>query len=612
MVPASSPDPESRYQGRLELTWTNKDERLLAGDEGSYQWVPAADYRVAEVRLLHDAGDIGVNPSRARSQDNLLIRGDALNALTSLCELPEFESEVVGKVKLAYIDPPFNTQQAFENYDDALEHSVWLTMMRDRLVQIKELLADAGSVWVHLDDSEMAYCRVMMDEVFGRANFIACVVWESAEGGRGDTDIAEVHNYLLVYAKDPVAFGRERNPIVRNEKQLARFKNPDNDPRGPWRQGDDGTAKSGSDEKSRFPIKLPSGRTVTPKEGRYWAFSKATFERAHKEGRVWFGKSGDALPVIKRYLSDVKPGVAPKTWWPAGEVGSNQEAKRDHLNKLLPKVSPFDTPKPERLLRRIIHIATNPGDIVLDCFLGSGTTAAVAQKMGRRWIGVERRAKTIDRYTLPRLKLVVTGKDPLGITAEEGWEGGGGFRVLDVAPSMFEDCEGQVVIADWATDEKLAEGTAAQLGYAFEPDPPFWGRKGRSRLAVIDGLVNEQVTELLLEALPDGEVLVVCGTAVDPAARDLVRIRRRGSTVRKIPASILTEYELRTRWVPRSLHAEAGLTLDAAAAVAANGELGRGGKAKGEVTRGSAKTRTAKTGASKGRARQGKRKSVKS
>jgi adenine-specific DNA-methyltransferase len=554
MAPASPANPEPRYEGRLELTWTNKDERLLAGEKGDYRWIEAADYRVAEVRLLHDAGHVGeVNPARSRAKDNLLIRGDALNALTSLGELPEFESEVAGKVKLAYIDPPFNTQQAFENYDDALEHSVWLTMMRDRLEQIKELLADAGSVWVHLDDSEMAYCRVMMDEVFGRSNFIACVVWESAEGGRGDTDIAEVHNYLLVYAKDPAAFSRERNPIVRNEKQLARFKNPDDDPRGPWRQGDDGTAKSGSEETSRFPIKLPSGRTVKPKEGRYWAFSKATFQRARKENRVWFGKSGDALPVIKRYLSDVKPGVAPKTWWPAGEVGSNQEAKRDHLNKLLPRVPPFDTPKPERLLRRIVHIATNPGDLVLDCFLGSGTTAAVAQKMGRRWIGVERQAKTIERYTLPRLRRVIKGTDPLGITAEEGWEGGGGFRILDVAPSMFEDFERQVVIADWATDEKLAEGTAAQLGYAFEPDPPFWGRKGRSRLAVIDGLVNERVAELLLEALPEGEVLVVCGTAVDPAARDLVRARRRGSTVRKIPASILTEYELRTRWVPRSL-----------------------------------------------------------
>jgi adenine-specific DNA-methyltransferase len=285
------------YEGRLELSWTNKDQRLLAADDGAYTWVRPSDYRVAEVRLLHNAAEVGeTRAAGSRAKDNLLIRGDALSALSSLTGLPEFAREFEGKVKLAYLDPPFNTQQSFLQYDDALEHSVWLTMMRDRLLQIKRLLSPEGSVWVHCDDSEQAYLKVMMDELFGRPNFVACVVWESAQGGRG-TAIGATHDYLLVYAISKEAWGRARNPLPRNAIQSGRFRNPDEDPRGPWRQGDDGTAKSGSD-KSRWPIELPSGRIVEPTEGRFWAFSKETFEKAREEGRVWFGKKGNSMPNV--------------------------------------------------------------------------------------------------------------------------------------------------------------------------------------------------------------------------------------------------------------------------------------------------------------------------
>jgi adenine-specific DNA-methyltransferase len=547
---------EQSYSGRLELTWTNKDQRLLAHEDGSYEWLPSSDYRVAEVRLLDNAGVVGKSRAdRSRAKDNLLIRGDALNALTSLAELPEFSRELVGKVKLAYLDPPFNTQQSFLQYDDALEHSVWLTMMRDRLVQIAKLLAPDGSVWVHCDDSEQAYLKVVMDELFGRQNFVACVVWESAQGGRG-TDIGATHDYLLVYAREKEIWGKVRNLLPRNATQSQRFKNPDSDPRGPWRQGDDGTAKSGSD-KSRWPITLPSGRAVRPKEGRYWAFSKDTFEKARSEGRVWFGKNGDSMPIIKRYLSEVQKGVAPKTWWPAAEVGSNQEAKRDHLNKLLPDVAPFETPKPERLLARILHIGSDPGDTVIDCFVGSGTTAAAAHKMGRRWIGVERNAETLDKYAIPRLTKVIDGDDPMGITDQAGWQGGGGFRILDVAPSMFGADGGVVVLADWATNGKLAEATAAQLGFEFESDPPFTGRKGRTRLAVIDGLISTDVVQLIASTLGEDERAVVCGTAVDPAAGKVLREARAGSSVRKIPASILDEYR-QVRWTPKVIAERTG------------------------------------------------------
>jgi adenine-specific DNA-methyltransferase len=325
----------------------------------------------------------------------------------------------------------------------------------------------------------------------------------------------------VVYAKDRERWRQVRNLLNRTEDQLARYANPDNDPRGPWRQGADGTAKSGS-EKLRFEVTLPSGRRVRPPKGRYWGFAPETLERARAEGRVWFGRDGDRLPVIKTYLSEVKAGVVPRSWWPASEVGSNQEAKRDHLRRVLfPDIEPFDTPKPERLLARVIHIATNPGELVLDFFAGSGTTVAVAQKMGRRWIAVEWSANTIATFTLPRLTRVVEGADPGGVTGETGWGGGGGFRVLDVAPSMYAEVAGLVFLADWATNSALAEACAAQLGFAYDAaGHPFCGRKGRRRLAVVDGLVDANVVRLLVGALGEGEQLIVAGTSIDLAARN--------------------------------------------------------------------------------------------
>jgi adenine-specific DNA-methyltransferase len=530
----------SDYEGRLELTWTNKHLRLLAHEDGSYEWVQPSDYRVAEVRLLHDAATVG-DVGNERAADNLLIRGDALNALTSLGRLPEFAEQTLRKVQLAYLDPPFNTQQSFLHYDDALEHSVWLAMIRDRLLQIRDMLAPTGSVWVHLDDSEVHRARCVMDEVFGPGSFVATIVWEKAPGPKGDTDISDSHDYILVYAKEAATWKDTRNLLVRSEAQLTRYANPDDDPRGSWRQGADGTAKSGNDA-LRYPITLPSGRIVTPPKGNYWRFTEETFELARDEGRVWFGRKGDSLPMIKTYLSEAKKGVVPRTWWPSNEVGSNQEARRDHLRRLFPDREPFATPKPERLLQRIIHIATNPGDLVLDCFVGSGTTAAVAQKMGRRWLAIEMEPATIRDFALPRLKLVVEGRDPDGATALTGWTGGGGFRVLDVAPSMYEADDGMVFLADWMTNGALAEATAAQLGFAYEEDPPFAGHKGRARLAVVDGVVNESVVRILVSALPEGERVVICGTGIDTEARPVLRELRPGSTLRKIPAALLDEY----------------------------------------------------------------------
>jgi adenine-specific DNA-methyltransferase len=372
---------------KLELTWIGKGNRpklepriLLENAEKSYH----AHQRVTD----HDIFD------------NRLIFGDNLLALKAL------EQEFTGKIKCIFIDPPYNTGSAFEYYDDGVEHSVWLSLIRDRIELLHRLLTDDGSLWITIDDHECHYLKVICDEIYGRNSFVSSMVWEKDSGRKNDTDISSSHDYVLLYAKDRSIWRNVRNFLERNEEQLTRYQNPDNDPRGPWRQGADGTAKSGS-ERLRFQVTLPSGRVVTPPPGNYWRFSQQTFKRALAENRVYFGRGGDSLPIIKKYLFEIQRGIVPKTWWPADEVGSNQEARRDHLRKLLPDIEPFQTPKPERLLHRIVHIATSPGDWVLDSFAGSGTTLAFSSSRKARsaavfnhflWIP---RASTINPWTEP-------------------------------------------------------------------------------------------------------------------------------------------------------------------------------------------------------------------
>lgn len=526
------------YDGRLELTWTNKALRLLADDEGHYEWVPPSDYRVAEVRLLDDVSTVG-EVKRGRAGDNLLIHGDALSALRSLAHLPEFAREYLAKVKLAYLDPPFNTQQSFLQYDDALEHSVWLTMIRDRLLEIRDLLAPSGSVWVHLDDAEMARCRIVMDEVFGADNYLGTIVWQRRFDPRNTArHISADHDYLIVFAKD--ARICEFNQMPRTEAMIASYSNPDNDPRGPWRRGD--LAARNPYSLGRYPITTPSGRVIEgPPSGSYWRVSAKKLAELDTEGRIYWGPNGESRPYIKRFLSEVSEGRVGGSIWSPEDVGFVRNGKEE-VRRLVEGSEPFATPKPEKLLHRIIAIATAPGDFVLDPFLGSGTTAAVAHKMGRRWVGIEREDATVETYALPRLRKVVAGEDPGGVTELSGWSGGGGFRLLNVAASMFEADSGLVFLSDWMTNGKLAEATAAQLGYEYEVSPPFSGRKGRTRLAVVDGVVNEAVVRILCSALGDGERMVVCGTGIDTDARPILRELRPGSTLRKIPAALLDAY----------------------------------------------------------------------
>jgi adenine-specific DNA-methyltransferase len=392
----------------------------------------------------------------------------------------------------------------------------------------------------------------MMDELFGRTNFVATVVWQRRDGRPNDAIIGQAHDYLVVYARDIAKFAVARNRLLRTEEQEGAYRNPDNDPRGPWRN-DNYTSNKSKEERpnSWFPILRPAdGKEIWPKPHAVWRYSPETHARNVSEERLWWGPSGmNTMPKLKRFRSEVA-GIVPMTWWPFAECGSTRNAK-DELKRLFPGVEPFATPKPEKLLERILQITTNPGEVVLDCFLGSGTTAAVAQKMNRRWVGIERSSDTLSVFAIPRLEKVVTGDDAGGVTDLTGWRGGGGFRVLDVAPSMFTEDGGIVYLADWATNGRLAEVCAAQLHYAVEPDPPFAGRRGRMRLAVVDGLVNADAVSLLVKALPEDERLTVCGTAVDPEVRALLRELRPGSTARKIPQAILDDYRL-ARWVPRA------------------------------------------------------------
>ena len=399
----------------------------------------AAAFSVADqvpYRLLETVSHHG-SSSDEKSADNLLIHGDNLEALKAL--LPFYR----GRIKCIFIDPPYNTQSAFEHYDDKLEHSQWLSMMLPRLELLRDLLSEDGSIWVTIDDNEAHYLKVLMDEVFGRGNFVANNVWQKRYSRENRESIGDVHDHLLVYAANPVKFKQIRNRIPLDELQAKIYKNPDNpgetDPTKRWR-GLPMTAQ-GYRPNQMYVIVAPNGKEHVPPPGRCWSTVESEYLKLREAGRIYWGKDGNAQPSVIRFLSEVE-GLVPWTWWPHEEVGHTDEAKKE-ANGLFGGDVSFGTPKPERLIHRILHIATNPGDLVLDSFLGSGTTAAVAHKMGRRWIGIEMGEHALT-HCLPRLQKVVDGEQG-GISAAVGWgqgvDGapfdGGGFRLARLGAPVF-------------------------------------------------------------------------------------------------------------------------------------------------------------------------------
>ncbi|HWH00297.1 MAG TPA: site-specific DNA-methyltransferase, partial [Pilimelia sp.] len=451
--------------GRIELQWVNKHLSLATTEAGDHQWAASTDHRVAEVRLVNPTAQVG------RPSDNLLVRGDSAHALGSLTRLDEFRDRYRGRVRLCYIDPPFNTGETkFHHYSDAVDRSIWLTMLRDRLVQIRELLAPEGSVWVHLDDAEQHRARCVLDEVFGADAFVATIIWQKRTSRDNRKSFSSMHDYIHVYAPlGPVAWKKLRNALPDD----GAFANPDGDPRGPWRSVPLSVQAGHATAAQFYTVVSPAGVAHDPPPGRCWAYSRQRLQELIEAGRIYWPKGGHGKPRLKRYR-DEATGLAPFTIWGADEVGDNASAKKALL-AAFPGQPAFDTPKPEGLLERIVHVATDPGDLVLDCFLGSGTTAAVAHRMGRRWIGVERNPVTVANFALPRLQ-----------SAVERAPDGPGFAVVDVCPSMYEtDDSGQLRLASWVTDTRLVAATAAQLGYPVDPEGPFAGRRGQRRLAVI-------------------------------------------------------------------------------------------------------------------------------
>jgi adenine-specific DNA-methyltransferase len=507
---------------RLELTWIGKYNRpklepriLLEDPEKSYH----AKARVTKNDIF----------------DNRLIFGDNLLALKAL------EQEFAGKVKCVYIDPPYNTGSAFTHYDDGVEHSIWLSLMRDRLEILRRLLHPTdGSIWVSIDDYEAPYLRVLMDEVFGRNCFIACNVWQKRYSRENREAIGDVHEYVLVYALNRERFKEIRNKVDLTGDQAKVYRNPNNDPRGRWRPIPM-TAQEGHATKEQFyEIIAPSGRSFRPPQGRCWGLAKATFDRLRDEGSIYFGKDGNSQPNVIRYLSEVQ-GVVPWSWWPHEETGHTDEAKKE-IHALFGKVDAFDTPKPERLLQRIIGIASNPGDLILDSFAGSGTTGAVAQKMGRRWVMVEL-GEQCHTLIIPRLKRVIDGEDAGGITKAVEWKSGGGFRYYRLAPSLLEkDRWGNWVIAKDYNATMLAEAVCKLMNFTYAPSDSLYWIHGHSSETDSIYVTTQSLTHEQLAAISDevGEnrSLLICCKAFRASPDAFPNL-----TIKKIPQAVLRKCE---------------------------------------------------------------------
>lgn len=651
---------------RLELTWYNKDLALIPTTDGryGYSWVHPTDPRYCEVRPLvtDDFVEGKQNPKEDKyvyseradltpQTDNLLIHGESGDVLEALTRVPELADKYAGRVKLIYIDPPFNTAQTFASYEDNLEHSVWLTMMRDRLLHMKKLLSEDGSIWIHLDYAENHRMRLLLDEVFGTQNFMAEVIWQKADSPQsGSTRFSTDQDVILVYRRSD-RFVPNRLP--RPDSLNARFSNPDNDPEGPWCPADPCAPDAPNNQPMVYAIQHPvTEELMYPSSGRCWSLAPATMfaemskwadytlvdiddrEQRAKVSGVALEKaaesvpammlaepiessaqkvhalinSGDTLPNlvftrngagrIMRKARIPKNGLVPRTLWLNNEVSHSRGAKKE-IDALFPDITAFSTPKPERLLERVLQIASNPGDIVLDVFAGSGTTAAVAQKMGRRWVTCELLESTFTTFTLPRLEKVVRGEDLGGITRTKGerladekseipeslsvekaqefvstlnkflaehpelkqskdikdlkqyaktkpgkevinWRGGGGFRVAHLAPACYtydSDLE-RVMLTEDAYGETLRVSVVANLGfYELHPDDDyvFDGKRGKTLLKVHQGIATCELVDSLVSHLEEEEQLYLAATAVEDGVREYLRKVKKGSRVIIVP-----------------------------------------------------------------------------
>ena len=514
---------QDRKLQKLELTWVGKYDEQQPLEPRILIENPEYSYGEVEAEML---------PNGKPWKGNMLIHGDNLLALKAL------EQDYAGCVKCIYIDPPYNTGNAFEHYDDGIQHSIWLSLMRERLVLLRSLLSEDGSIWISIDDDEQAYLKVLMDEIFGRQNFVNNVIWEKKYSPSNDAKwLSDSHDFVMIYAKNKNIW--RPNLLPRSEEMNSRYKNPDNDPRGRWKAGDCSvkTYSASAD----YPITTPSGRVVNPPAGYCWRFSKEKFAELIADNRIWFGEDGNNVPAVKRFLTEVKAGATAMTIWKYTEVGHNQDAKKEV--KQFNSESVFATPKPERLIERVLTLGSNEGDIVLDSFLGSGTTAAVAQKMGRRYIGVEMGNHAYTHCAV-RLKKVIDGTDQGGISKAQNWKGGGGFRFYELAPSLLkEDKFGNLVINKEYNADMLAAAMAKQEGFTYEPSDEHYWKQGYSHesdyIYTTTQFMTVEGLAAIAEQMKEGESLLVCCTAFQKECRSAFP----NITIKKIPQMLLGRCE---------------------------------------------------------------------
>lgn len=507
---------------KLELTWIGKDEVAKL-----------------EPRILIEDAELSYHASKRHGDtdlfDNKLIFGDNLLALKAL------EQEYAGKIKCIFIDPPYNTGSAFTHYDDGIEHSLWLSLIRDRLQIIKNLLADDGSLWITIDDNEAHYLKVLCDEIFGRSNFVTNAIWQKKFSPQNDAKwLSDNHDHILVFAKNKNIW--RPNLLPRSDEAIARYKNIDNDSRGAWTSGDISVKTYNAN--TDYPITTPSGRIVNPPKGYCWRYSQTKLADLIAENRIYFGPKGDSVPRIKRFLTDVKDGVTALTIWLHEEVGHNQDAKKEV--KQFNDDDVFDTPKPEKLLMKILALASNAGDIVLDSFAGSGTTGAVAHKMGRRWIMVEL-GEHCHTHVIPRLKKVIDGMDIGGITSNADWKGGGGFRYYKLAPSLLaKDKWDNWVINKEYDANQLAAAVCKHEGFTYSPSETEWWSHGYSTetnfiYVTTQTLTEEQLLALSEDVGTDRTLLVCC--AAFKASASMLTDKLSNLTLKKMPHALLSKCE---------------------------------------------------------------------